>query len=145
MTTKKKPTKVTKPRAIISNERRLALALRAVLDQQTYDGENGTAETDAQTVLNELGYGSLVGIPKQIAQLEFQLATAVTDKDYPSIARLGRELERVKSGKVIRQPVAPAVKGKPQKKQQAAVVLPLDNGLDVEQQQAAAELLAGEV
>lgn len=93
----------TKERATVSRERRLALALRAVLEQKTHDStESGSAEHNAETVLDELGYGSLVGIPKRVATLNEQLATAVTAGDGKEIARLGLELERAKAGKEAR-------------------------------------------
>lgn len=94
-----------KERASVSRERRLALALRAVLEQNVgNDGDGqGTAFSDANTVLNELGYADLQGVPMRIALLNQQLTAAVAAGDGKRIAELGLELERAKAGK---EPVA---------------------------------------
>lgn len=103
--TKKTTEKVSKERASVSRERRLALALRAVLDGiSEVDGDTGSeavqeAVEAAGVVLDELGYTSLEGIPKQVARLEAELATALEAKDYNRVSELGRELEKAKAGK----------------------------------------------
>ena len=103
MATKKKTTE----RATTSRERKLALALRAVLDQSTHDSaEYGTAEADAVAVLSELGYGSLQSIPLRLKTLNAALTAAVAASDYKEVTRLGIELERAKAGKS--SPVKPA-------------------------------------
>jgi hypothetical protein len=97
----------TKERASVSRERRLALALRAVLDSlegATIPEEKNrvallTAEEDAITTLNELGYSMLEGIPRRVAKLNQYLTDAVAAGDGKEIARLGLELERAKAGK----------------------------------------------
>lgn len=88
----------TKERAPVSRERRLALALRAVLDEWPTDSPSA-AVIDADEVLKSLGYETLVGIPKRIAELESQLHAAVGAGDYSTVAKLGQELDRVKAGK----------------------------------------------
>ncbi len=98
-------------RAAISRERQLALALRAMLES-TVSAQTATEGTEvaakaalidagkaAETLLSDLGYGTLIGLPRQLADLENQLRIATVDKDYAAVTRLGRELERVKSGK----------------------------------------------
>lgn len=96
----KKKRNGNKERASVSRERRIALALRAVLD-----ATNGTVEelTDAvdnaTTVLEQLGYGSLVGIPKRLKDLNEELTAAVAAGDGKRIAELGLELQRAQAGK----------------------------------------------
>lgn len=99
---KKTTEKVSKERASVSRERRLALTLRAVLDaglsahtEEAY----ADAEMEAAAVLTDLGYANLEGIPKQVARLEAELATALEAKDYNRVSELGRELEKAKAGK----------------------------------------------
>lgn len=107
---KRKVTTETKvKRASVSRERRLALALRAVLDAtenmvltSSTDEPLSFAAIDATAVLNELGYGSMIGIPKRLAELNDALKIAVENSDGKEIARLGLELDRVQAGKVSR-------------------------------------------
>lgn len=100
-----------KERASVSRERRLALALRAVLDAlehvelsategKTLDDINDAGQDGAST-LNELGYGSLVGIPKKLKELNEALAIAVENKDGAAIARIGAEMVKVQAGKDV--------------------------------------------
>lgn len=100
-------------RATVSRERRLALALRALLEATDggvgNDGdEQADAVVDAQSVanttLNDLGYGSLVGIPKRLKELNEQLKAAVDAGDGKEISRLGLLIDRVKMGKDVEQP-----------------------------------------
>lgn len=93
-----------KERASMSRERRIALALRAVLDQggnhdSADDSAEGTAEVDAQATLDDLGYGSLIGIPKRLKDLNEQLKVATDTGDFATIARIGAEMVKVQSGK----------------------------------------------
>lgn len=95
-------------RASISRERRLALALRAVLDANEFVGddvetqkETSEAVNDAKNILDALGYGSLVGIPKRLKELNEQLAKAMEAGDGKEIARLGLELDKTKAGKFV--------------------------------------------
>lgn len=108
MASRKKVTSEVKERASVSRERRIALALRAVLEQSSgNDGEGqGTAFADADTTLSELGFRDLVGIPQRIAELEGQLHAATGAKDYAQVAKLGLELDRVKAGRVSKVVVA---------------------------------------
>lgn len=99
----------TKERASVSRERRLALALRAVLDatmDASVDAEQAPeikeVFTGALTTLTDLGYSTLEGIPKRVARLNAELKAAVESGDGKEIARLGLELERAKSGKEAR-------------------------------------------
>ncbi len=92
--------KKTVNRAAIGRERRLALALVALLDQGgNHDSADGTAEADAGALLDELGYSGLVGIPKQIAAFTAELKTATEAGEWAKVATLGQQLERVKLGK----------------------------------------------
>lgn len=109
MASRKRAVKESKgERASVSRERRIALALRAVLDASegavfdNVSAEFQEAQKTAITTLDELGYGTLVGIPKRIAELEGQLHAAMGANDYGTVARLGLELERVKAGRVSR-------------------------------------------
>lgn len=95
---KKKSTETARTKAAVGRERRLALALRAVLDQQVHDGEGLTAEAAATTLLDELGYSDLESIPKRVARLNAQLKAAVEAGDGATIAALGLELERANKG-----------------------------------------------
>lgn len=93
-----------KERASVSREKRLALALRAVLEEQsTQDANEGLSEVGyaADAVLTELGYGDLVGIPRRLKELNEQLATAVEAKDGAAIARIGAEMVKVQAGKDV--------------------------------------------
>lgn len=95
----------TNGRATVSRERRIALALRAVLEEQsTQDANEGLSEMGyaADTILIELGYGNLQGIPSRLKELNEQLTKAVEAGDGKEIARLGLELERAKAGKEAR-------------------------------------------
>lgn len=98
MATKKKATE-TRTKAAVGRERRLALALRAVLDQQVPDNENLTAEANAIALLDELGYSDLESIPKRVAALNAQLKSAVEAGDGATIAALGKELQRAQTGR----------------------------------------------
>lgn len=102
----------TKERATVSRERRLALALRAVLDAvgRDTDVSGDVSVTEAYNTLDGLGYKDLEGIPKQVTRLNDALKIAVENGDGKEIARLGLELERAKSGKLPR--VKPQAKAK---------------------------------
>lgn len=104
----KKNGKKKSERATVSRERRLALALRALLDalETVSIGADGNrpeeivdAEVAAGNVLDDLQYGSLVGIPKRLKELNEQLKAAVDAGDGKEISRLGLEIERAKAGK----------------------------------------------
>jgi hypothetical protein len=96
----KKKAAESKERASVSRERKIALALVAVLDQNVHDStEAGTAEADARAVLKELGYASLESIPHRVAQLNDALKAALENGNGKRIAELGLELERAKAGK----------------------------------------------
>lgn len=99
MANKKKAAK--RERSSTSRERRLALALRAILDAaaDSNDDAKRDALADAGDLLHELGYGEMVGIPKRVAALNEQLTAALSIGDGKEIARLGLELERAKTGK----------------------------------------------
>jgi hypothetical protein len=92
----------TKERALVSRERRLALALRAVLDAVQGTSEAAIANECgvATTTLIDLGYEQLEGIPKRLANLNAHLTKAVAMGDGKEIARLGLELERAKAGRM---------------------------------------------
>ncbi len=114
-TRKGKVSEVKGERASVSRERRIALALRAVLDvtdnmvlTSSTDEPLSYACIDATKTLNELGYGDLVGLPKQLAALESQLRTATEARDYTRVAELGASLARVKAGKAARTAEAPS-------------------------------------
>ena len=104
----------------MSRERRLALALRAVLDSlrgielsategYTLDDVNN-AEQSAIIILNDLGYSTLIGIPRRLKELNEQLTAAVAAGDGKCIAELGLELERAKAGKLLKSAAPSAVK-----------------------------------
>jgi len=57
-------------------------------------------------LLTELGYSGIESIPKKLARLEAELATALESKDYAKVAELGRELEKAKAGKFHRTTAA---------------------------------------
>lgn len=101
MATRKKATTETKERASVSRERRLALALVALLDSEG-DDDHADHIDPARATLKELGFGDLKSIPRQLAKLEAALATATADRNYAQVAKLGHELDRVKAGKVAR-------------------------------------------
>ena len=116
MATKSKKTTV---RASTSRERRLALALRAVLDANKDTGNSevvGAEETlakmeqDAESLLTELGYGDTESIYRRLGHLNALLKDAVAASDGKEIARLGLELERAKVGKSSPTPAPPAAK-----------------------------------
>lgn len=122
-----KKSKKTKERASTSRERRLALALRAVLDAlQPQDGETVEIKTEgtieamqaAVTTLNDLGYESLVGIPKRVAALNAELKTATESQDWAKVASLGAELVKAQAGKSTPAPksTAPSAKKKSSRK-----------------------------
>jgi hypothetical protein len=110
MATNKKKTE-PRERASVSRERRLALALRAVLDAWSTVGINDDvlkevertaveeAETAANELLNEFGYSKLESIPARLQRLNVELKVAVEAGDGDEIARLGKELSRAKAGK----------------------------------------------
>lgn len=99
----KKNGKKKSERATVSRERRLALALRAVLDAyETVDEAAQEIEhTAAVEILNDLGYGSLIGIPKRLKELKEQLEAAVAAGDGATIARIGAEMVKVQAGKDV--------------------------------------------
>lgn len=104
MTKKKSNSQKESTRHSVSRERLLALALRAVLDDIASDSEDNAKELtdsvdDATTTLEQLGYGSLIGIPKRLKELNEQLKAAVEAGDGKEISRLGLEIERAKVGK----------------------------------------------
>lgn len=95
---KKATTTEVKERASVSRERRLALALRGLLDG-IEDNNPEDAAVLAQEELYTLGYSELVGIPRRVAALEAELAKAIEVKSYSRVTELGRELERARAGK----------------------------------------------
>jgi hypothetical protein len=97
----KKKAATNKERASVSRERRLALALRALLDAIEDGGDAWLPSTrqDAVTLLNGLGYSTLEGIPRRVTKLNEQLTAAVAASDGKEIARLGLELQRAQEGK----------------------------------------------
>lgn len=106
--TKKKVAETTE-RASVSRERRLALALRAVLDEVA-DVEALDVHHSASSVLIDLGYGGLEGIPKQVAALTAELKTATEAGEWARVAALGQQLERVKAGKSLKSVVQSVAK-----------------------------------
>jgi hypothetical protein len=104
----KKVKETTTERASVSRERRLTLALVALIDANRDTGNSeivgaeeaqAKAEQDAVNILSALGYSNLEGIPKRVARLNEQLTAAVAAGDGKEISRLGIELERAKLGK----------------------------------------------
>lgn len=93
---RKVATETVKERASVSRERRIALALRALLDANV----GMEHEQEAIDVLNELGYSTLESIPKRVKELNEQLTQALAAGDGALIAKLGTELSRVKAGRV---------------------------------------------
>jgi hypothetical protein len=109
---KRKAAAETKERATVSRERKLALALRGMLDgiedqEPPFEMSNGlvAAENQAQALLKELGYSDLEGIPRRVAKLNEALKVAVENGDGAEISRLGTELTRAKEGKPPKTPV----------------------------------------
>lgn len=100
-----------KERASVSRERRIALALVALLDAIDDTVDNPDAKGDEVTVakdaaaktLEDLGYESLEGIPRRLRKLNEQLTAAVAAGDGATIARIGAEMVKVQAGK---EPVA---------------------------------------
>lgn len=135
MTNKKKSTE-PKERAIISRERRLALALRALLD--SLDGKDGEiavdgkgrehvimAEKVAEALLADLGYKGLESIPRRVTCLNESLKQALESGDGKLISELGLALERAKAG----LPPAKVVERVSSKPQQSRLnPLPPDEG-----------------
>lgn len=97
----KKKRNGNKERASVSRERRIALALRAVIDacEGTSESDIATECGNADQVLHDLGYGSLIGIPRRLKDLNEQLTAAVAAGDGKRIAELGVELQRAQTGK----------------------------------------------
>lgn len=110
MAKKSQPNTTTRERATVSRERRIALALRALLDAWegtlTTEGPHRDAVEEAETIanetLNELGYGALEGVPKALARLGSELKAATDSGNYARVAELGAEMERVKAGKAAK-------------------------------------------
>lgn len=105
MATKKK---AKAERASVSRERRLALALRGLLDSLTdaavgdeHQEEVTIAELDATGTLNELGYKDLVGIRRRLRELNEQLKVATEAADGATIAAIGAEMVKVQAGKFV--------------------------------------------
>jgi hypothetical protein len=103
-----KNAKKTTERATVSRERRLALALRGLLDalEEVSIGTDGNrpvavveAEAEAAKALDLLGYNLLEGLPKRITALNEQLNKAIADNNGKEISRLGLELQRAVDGK----------------------------------------------
>lgn len=112
-------------RAGVSRERRIALALRAVLDASLEDGATLTvaqmeAGEAAYKLLADLGYGDLLGIPKRTAQLNALLQDALRAGDGKEISRLGLELDRAKAGREPGKSIVPVAKPKSSRKRGAA-------------------------
>lgn len=100
----KKNGKKKSERASVSRERRIALALRGVLDEAAVNAEPLGDEllnaiNAAHDELDALGYGSLISIRKRLKELNEQLKAAVDAGDGKEISRLGLEIERAKAGK----------------------------------------------
>ena len=108
MATKKKTTETARVKAAVGRERRLALALRAVLDAAADSGTMGQednaegllvkAEEDASKLLTELGYTDLESIPRRLTRLNDALKQAMEAGDGKLIAQLGEELDRAQRG-----------------------------------------------
>lgn len=103
----------SKERAAVGRERRLALALRAILDVTDKIEPGGNKPLDlaveeAQQLLVELGYTGLEGIPRTLERLNAELQSAFAAGDGETISRLGRELAKTKAGKVYRKPAVEA-------------------------------------
>lgn len=107
-------------RAAVSKERRLALALVAVIDELgDKNVESLDAVADANSVLFALGYDGLQGIPKQVAALTAELKAATEAGEWAKVAVLGEQLKRVQSGKAVKS-VAPVAVKKSYRKRGAA-------------------------
>lgn len=52
-----------------------------------------------QAILDDLGYGSLVGIPKRLKELNELLKSAIEAGDGELIADIGKRMHLVKQGK----------------------------------------------
>ena len=96
MTTTKKKTE-TKERAAVGRERKLALALTALLDSEGNDDHSDHIDP-ARLLLKELGYGDLISIPRRVAALNTQLKAATDATNWGEVARLGGELARAQAG-----------------------------------------------
>lgn len=101
-----------KERALVSRERRIALALRAVLDAAIERDTNAedVALAEAAEVLKDLGYGSLVGIPRRLKELREELKAATDADDGAAIARIGTEMVKAQSGKLPKTAAVSATK-----------------------------------
>lgn len=103
MATTKTSKTTTKERAAVSKERRLALALKAVMDAFA---ETETATTpdqmdsleSADKLLAELGYDGIEAIPTAIKRLTAELTAATTAGEWSKVSEIGQQLERVKVG-----------------------------------------------
>ena len=107
----KKNGKKKSERASVSRERRIALALRAVLDaaeDNNISEELTTACREAEGLLDFMGYSGMIGIPSRLKELNKQLAVAVDAGDGKEISRLGLAIEKAKAGKDVQQPKAVA-------------------------------------
>lgn len=100
-------TTTTRTKAAVGRERRLALALRELLDATNGNiGSDGDAQADAvvdaqscaATLLKEFGYSELESISRRVNTLEAQLTAASLDKDYAKVADLGKLLQRAQLG-----------------------------------------------
>lgn len=90
---------VSKERAAVGRERRLALALRALMDG---GDDTGNALVEAEALLVEFGYGGLKSIPAQLSELNQQLQTAVEAGDFATVSEVSAEMARVQAGKFRR-------------------------------------------
>lgn len=88
----------TRTKAAVGRERRLALALRAVLDENDTDNPLSKGEEAAQALLTELGYGDLESVTTRVTRLNDALKVAVEAGDGKLISELGLALERAKAG-----------------------------------------------
>ena len=105
MTKKKEATEsVTKERAAVGRERRLALALVGLMDAYDPNNEHTVDECAAavgvaQTLLNDLGYDNLESTAKTLARINEHIKDAVTSGDGVRLAELGKELQKAQAGK----------------------------------------------
>lgn len=115
MATRKKAEKVetgkveTKERAAVGRERRLALALQAVLDAtekmvliSSTDEPLSFAVIEATKLLDSLGYAGIESTAKRVARINEELNTAIAAGDGARIAELGKELQKAQAGKFHR-------------------------------------------